>query len=119
MKLKEILTEITIKKLSKNINVKVDIDKTNHASERQNRHEKEISDNEIINTANKSLEKIARGLIFNKIDIGDYILIKDIKTNLNLISAIENNSGKLDLIIVTIMKKKDFKPKSGTKIVKV
>ena len=42
------LVENTIAKVSKDINVKIDIDKTIHAGERQYRHATPISDKEII-----------------------------------------------------------------------
>lgn len=120
MKLKQIILENTIANLLKQINVKVKIDKTNHANDRQSRHDNYyINDKDIIDIVNSSLEKIAESLLFNKIDIGDYVLLKRNYDNLNIVTNIERAGDKIDVIVITVMKKQNFIPKSGTKTINI
>lgn len=119
IKLKSLI-ENTIAKLSKNINVKIDIDKTNHAQQRQHRHEEEITDSEIINIVNLALPDIANELMFDKISMGSYVLIKQKLTNINIVGVLyHGQNDEIDFIVVTVMKKENFIPKKGTKVINV
>ena len=120
--LKKLLLEDTLANLAQNIKVVVKVDRTNHAKERQSRHgfeeDEYISDEEIIITAKRAIDKISKMLLFNYIDLGDSIVIKNTKTDLNLVCALENDkNSKIDLVVITVMRKKDFKTKGGTKII--
>lgn len=118
--LKSIL-EYTIGKLSQNINVKVDIDKTQHASDRQHRQEDtRITDDEIIETVRFALDDIANMLVFDEINMGQYVLVKNTKTDLNIIGALHpGQNDEIDFVVVTVMRKHNFMPKQGTKVIKV
>lgn len=119
IKLKK-LVEYTIAKLSRNINVKIDIDKTKHASERQFRHENPISDEEIINIVNLALPEIANELMLDRLDMHSYVLIKRKDTNINIVGALHpGKNGEIDFVVVTVMKKENFIPKKGTKVIEV
>lgn len=119
MKLKK-LYEDTIGTINTKLNVVVKIDKTKHAGERQSRHDNDfISNKDIISVANKALPKISKMLIFNKLDIGDTVIIFDSSTSLNLVSKLEEGKGVIDLVVITVMKKQNFKSKPGTKYVRV
>lgn len=114
----EFITERNIAKLQKNIKIKVVIDSTVHSDERKRRHEdKIITDSEIVSTADKALPQITDKLIFDKLDIGDFIHIFNPSNDLNLITKLEGEGSNMKLIIITVMIKKDFKPKKGTKTV--
>lgn len=113
------LVENTIAKVSKDINVKIDIDKTVHAGQRQFRHETPISDEEIIRIVSLALPEIANQLMFDEINMGSYVLIKN-DDNLNIIGVLHpGNNGVIDFVVITVMKKKDFMPKKNTKIIEV
>lgn len=118
IKLKNLVLEDTIAKIAKDINIKVDIDRTEHAKNRQNRHiNKSISDKEIKEIIDLAIPEIAEKMLFDDIDIDkDYILIKYIPTNLNIIGIMRSGSGDgaMDFIVVTVMYKENFKAKPGT-----
>ena len=115
-KFDEFLAERNIGKLQKNITIKVEIDSTVHSDERKFRHDdKQITDSDIIRTADKAIPEITDQLLFDKIDIGDAIHIKDSKTDLNLIAQLQGSGSKIKLVIITVMIKKNFVPKKGTK----
>ena len=114
------LVENTIAKVSKDINVKIDIDKTFHAGERQYRHENPISDKDIIDIVGLALPEIANKLIFDEIQMGAYVLIRQLSTNTNIVGALHTgNNEEIDFIVVTVMRKKDFVPKNGTHVIEV
>jgi hypothetical protein len=114
------LVEYTIGKVSKQINVKIDIDKTVHAGQQQNRPEGHTSDTEIIEIVNLALPEIANMLLFDEIDMGDYVLIKHRGTMINIVGALQHgNNGVIDFVVVTVMKKENFMPKKGTKVIEV
>ena len=113
------LIEKTIGKVSRKINITIELDKTKHAGERQFRDGKEITDTEILAVAQRAIEPISRDLLADDINIGDYILIKDTKTNLNLVGVLKEKNDILEFIIVTVMKKQNFKPKAGTKSITI
>jgi len=120
MKLKQIILENTIANLLKQIQIKVKIDKTKHANDRQSRHDDfYINDKDIIEIVNSSLEKIAESLLFNKIDMGDYVLLKRNYDNLNIVTNIQRAGDKIDVIVITVMKKQNFIPKTGTKTINI
>lgn len=116
----DILIEDIIGKVSQKINVVLQLDKTKHAGERQYRHEdRYISDAEIKIAAEKAIPIIAKYLLFNRMDVGDSILIYDKRSDLNLIGKLQSGKGILELIIITVMIKRDFKSKPGTKRVEI
>ena len=114
------LVENTIAKVSKDINVKIDIDKTFHAGERQFRHQNPISDLEITEIVKLALPEIANELMFDEIDMGSYVLIKHKATDINIVGALHPGvNDTIDFVVVTVMRKKDFMPKKGTKVIEV
>lgn len=114
------LIETTIARLSKNINVRIDVDKTAHANQQQNRPEGTTSDTEIIEIVNLALPKIADDLIFDKINMGDYVLVKHKGTDINIVGALHpGKNEEIDFVVVTVMKKQNFMPKRGTKVIEV
>lgn len=112
----EYLNEATIGKVQKNVKIKVEIDSTVHSEIRKGRHgDRKITDSEIVQTADRAIPDITEELIFDKIDIGAVIHIKNTKNDLNLIAEIKGKGENMILKIVTVMIKKDFIPKKGTK----
>jgi hypothetical protein len=114
------LVEYTIGKLSKQINVKIDIDKTAHAGKQQNRPEGHTSDTEIIEIVKLALPEIANSLLFDEINMGDYVLIKHRGTMINIVGALHpGQNDEIDFVVVTVMKKENFMPKKGTKVIQI
>jgi hypothetical protein len=113
------LIEKTIGKVSQKINVVIQLDKTKHASQRQQRHEKEITDTEIKYLAEKAIKRIGYMLMMDEIDINDKVIIQDTKTDLNLVGAIKRQGDMLDLVIITVMREKNFRNPHGTKVIKI
>lgn len=111
--------EKSIGKVSRKINVTIELDKTVHAGQRQFRHAEEITDKEILAVAQRAIEPISRELIGDNINVGDYILIRDSRTKLNLVGILKEKGDILELTIITVMKKVGFKPKPGTKVVDI
>lgn len=114
----DFISERNIGKLQKNIKVKAEIDSTFHSDERKYRHDdKVITDSDIIRTADKAIPEITDELIFDRLDIGDTVHIKDSKTDMNLIANIQGQGGNIKLVIVTVMIKKNFVAKRGTQTI--
>jgi hypothetical protein len=121
--LKNIL-ETVIGSFATQINVVYQIDLSNHSQERQSRHtgtgnDRFITETEIKETVSKGIEKIAKEMILNTIDIGDYVLIKNTKTDLNIVGNLHKNGDKINFVVITVMVKSDFQPKSNTKLIKI
>lgn len=111
-------TVLTIK--NPKINIKIAVEDTKHSKERQSRHEKEgiaITDNEIVATMRKAIPKISKELILDKIDVGNTICIK--YNGLNIITALNKKGDDLEFKLVTVMKKDNFKAKSGTYVMNI
>tara|TARA_B100002019_G_scaffold15280_1_gene12107 strand:+ start:1529 stop:1885 length:357 start_codon:yes stop_codon:yes gene_type:complete len=110
------LMDAVIGTVSDKVNISVQINKTKHAGERQTRHDHaQISEKDIINVANKALPDITKALLFDRIDVGDYIHVKDKKSALNLIGILQEKSPfNLMFVIMTVMIKPNFVAKKGT-----
>jgi len=110
----------------KDFNIYMDLDKSEHTAQRQHRDDNEggkiVTDDEIKKTIEAALGLIINQLIKNILNLGDMVLIKNVKSNLNLIIALKENNHhnfRVDCVVVTVMVKKNFKPKSGTSTIKV
>ena len=117
MKMIKLILEDKLAKLLQSINIKTDVFTTTHAKQQQSRGEGETSNEEIISTVKKALPEIGKQLIFNKLDIGDNVLIK--QNDLNIVTQLKGAGETIDLIVITVMKKQNFMPKSGTKVVEI
>jgi hypothetical protein len=116
----ELLREDAVGSFTSEIEVVVNVDKSDHAEERQDRHGERITDEDILRTARKGLDEIKRRILLDEIDIGDEIVIRDHKTDLNVVCVMEplGREGKrFELTVITVMRKEGFNPKSGSKVV--
>ena len=119
-RLSQILLEDIIGKVAQKINVVFQLDKTKHAGERQSRHDdRYITDTEMKMAAEKALPMLSKYLLFNRLDVGDHVLIHDKRSDLNMVGVLQESHGMLELRIITVMVKKNFKPKPGTKTVEI
>jgi hypothetical protein len=124
------LTESPIGQVSHKLDIRIVIDKTVHAGDRQDRHitgdEKggsqmtgqSIEDSEIRAVAHRGTRKMITDMILDKINLGDPVHIKDSKTSLNVIGVMENR-GELVFRVITVMRKQNFKAKPGTTTIEV
>lgn len=109
------LTEEPIGDVSHKMNIKVLIDKSVHAGERQSRHSGQyIDDQQIRSVAHRATKKMINDMIYDKIDIGQEIHIKDSKSDLNIIGVMKDYKGQLVFKVITVMNKPNFYPKKGT-----
>jgi hypothetical protein len=102
------------------IKVVIDIDKSNHAGERQSRHGEDnpITDEEIFTLTKRAIPTISKLLMLDKISIGDEICIQT-NAGLNVVGAIKQSGTDLLLRVITVMKKQGFRPKPGTISIRV
>ena len=107
----------------KNIPIRVSIDDldiitTGHGDDQRSRHagtgEAEIKKEEIIQTLERALPKIfqdyANGEIANEAEF----IVKNRITDLNVVGTIVMRKGPDMIRVITVMRKKNFVPKSGT-----
>ena len=125
------LTEAPIGQLSHKLNIKIVIDKSVHAGDRQDRHihgdEKggsqitgnTIDDATIRSIAHKGTRKMIDKMIFDVIDLNDPVHIKDTKTNTNIIGVMKRSGDDLIFKVITVMNKPNFKAKKGTYTIEV
>lgn len=116
------LREATIGSYVEDISIFVDVSKTRHATQRQTRHGEadRITDEEIIATAEDATDQILQRILMNDIDVGDEIVIRDQTYDLNLVCVLEPKSeSEFQLTVITVMRKKNFRPKSGSKVVDI
>lgn len=120
-KLVKLLSEMPMGMLKGKLNVVMRLDKTKHAGERQSRHGDGyvIDDGHIRDTVDSVLPKIANALMFDKIDVGDSVLIQNTMSDVNIVGKIESRGSMLEFAVITVMRKKGFKPKSGTYVIKI
>jgi len=115
----EELKEEIIGKFNKDIEITYEIDKTEHARIRQHRGKNFISDEDINSLVKKAIEKIANSLLFDEIDIGDKIHVKDPRSDLNFVGQIKEENGYIKIIIITIMRTNNFHTDHITKTIKI
>lgn len=63
------------------------------------------------------MPKITKMFIFNKLDVGNELHIHDNETQLNIIGVFEQKGEGLQFTVITVMFKRDFKAKPGTKTI--
>ncbi len=104
--------------VSDQIQIIVDLDLSKHASDRQWRHGVDdfIQDKQIKKAIDDAVSQIAKALIFDEFNIGQSIIVVNEKFSppLNIVGVLQRRSDKLVYKIITLMRKKNFKVKSGT-----
>lgn len=110
------LMDAVIGTASDKVTIAVQINKTKHAGERQSRHDHtQITERDIMDVADKAIPNITKALLFDRIDVGDYIHVNDKKSALNLIGILQEKSPyNLMFVVMTVMVKPNFVAKQGT-----
>lgn len=114
MKALDLIFEDVIGQFRDKIDIVYNVDKTQHAGERQYRDSDYITNDEINTLVHKCMERIIKSLIFNTTDIGTPIHLQDTTTNLNIVATTRKEGDRIKFIIITVMKKPNFYAKPGT-----
>lgn len=127
------------------VEIRIDVEAVSHALDRQFRHgvtqtdsgkiNPGITNDEVIDTIESAVEEITIALMQDKFDIyqdeDDYptrgvkagepnrFVIKNKKTNLNIVCQLEPGDNEFKLTVITVMKKEDFRAYRGQFVVEV
>lgn len=119
------------------VEIRVDIEKIPHVSDRQYRHgfDDQITDDDILDTIEMAIEQITIDLMQDEFDIyqheNDYptrgvkagqpnrFVIKNKENHLNLVCQLEPGDTEFTLTVITVMQKEDFKAYKGQYVVVV
>lgn len=120
------------------VEIRVDIEKIPHVSDRQFRHgieDQKITDDDILDTVEMAIEEITIALMQDEFDIyqneDDYptrgvkagepnrFIIKNKSNNLNIVCQLEAGDDEFTLTVITVMVKPDFKPYRGQYVIEV
>lgn len=116
---KQFIFERKIGEIDIDVSIEIDLESTKHSEERKFRDDnflgKPITNKEILETAEKAIEEITEDKILNILNIGEYVHIHDTSNDLNLIAVIQGKDFPLTMKIVTVMRKRDFRAKRGTR----
>lgn len=107
---------LKIGKVSKSVNIELDLEHSKHSMERKGRSSKYIKDSDIKETVNLATEELVSAMMSDKIDTNDPVLITNDKTTLNIVGTIIYNK-KRDVItfkVITVMFNDSFIEKKGT-----
>lgn len=117
------LLERSIGMAKEPITVELDIDNTVHADERQTRHgvsHLKIEDKEIMDTVELAMPQLSDALLKDFILVNETsILIHNKKNALNVAGTIVRKGRNLVFRVITVMRKKDFKPYSDNYVITV
>ena len=110
--------EQVIGSVSDKIEVIIDINKSKHAGQRQYRHGMQdfIQDKQIKKAIEDAVQQIAKSLIFDQMNIDQYVCVinRKFNPNLNIVGVITRKGQKLIFKVLTIMRKDGFKVKPET-----
>jgi hypothetical protein len=103
------LNEATLE-VFRELSVRIDINKTDHAVNRQSRHGASnfITDEKITDTVKSAGDKILQALLFNRVDIGDKIVLQNRNTHINLVCQLVPKGKNIEVVVITVMKKENF-----------
>ena len=131
--------------IAQSVEIRIDVEAIGHALSRQFRHgvststtgkiEDGITKDEILDTIEAAVEQITIALMQNQFDIyqdednyptrgvragePNRFVIRNKKTNLNIVCQLEAGDWEFTLTVITVMKKPDFKEYKGQFVVEV
>lgn len=119
----ELIRERKIGAVVGDVTVKVAIDLTKHADERRFRHgnEAEITEDEIVSLVENSTDRIIDYIISDRLDVGETVVLRHQGRDLNVVGALEQGPRPdlLELTVITVMRKEDFKPKPQDTVINI
>ena len=109
------------------VEIRIEIEKHAHTMDRQWRHglDEKITDDEIIESVELAVEQITIDLMHDEFDVYDQkgelnrFIIRNTENNLNIVCVLEPGEWEFKLIVITVMKKVDFKTNPGQYVVEV
>jgi hypothetical protein len=109
------------------VEIRIEIEKHAHTIDRQWRHglDEKITDDEIIECVELAVEQITIDLMHDEFDVYDgkgelnRFIIRNTENNLNIVCVLEPGEWEFKLIVITVMKKPDFKTNPGQYMVEV
>lgn len=124
--------------LKEPVEIRIDVEKVTHASDRQFRHgafDNRITDNDIIDTVELAIEELTIALMQDKFNIyqdeDDYptkgvkagqpnrFVIKNKTNNLNVVCQLTPGENEFKLTVITVMVKPDFRVYPGQYVIEV
>ena len=105
--------------------IEVDIDygvsRTQHAAERQSREDDDyVTNEEIADNVKAAFNKVAKSLIFNQLDIGDRVIIKNTDSHLNIVGApLQAPNNVIMFKLITVMRHPAFRNIKDTKTIRI
>ena len=127
----------TIGYLKEPVEIRIDIEKIQHAGDRQFRHglDDKITNDDIIETVELAIEELTIALMQDRFDIyqneDDYptrgvkagepnrFVIKNKTNNLNLVCSLKPGDNEFTLTVITVMTKPDFRTYQGQYVIEV
>ena len=121
------------------VEIRLDIEKIQHAGERQTRHvgsgNDKISNDDITEAVELAIEELTIALMQDKFSINqesdDYptkgikagepnrFVIKNLTNDLNIVCQLESGVNEFTLTVITVMVEPDFRTKSGQYVIEV
>jgi len=129
----------TLAYIKQKVEIRIDIEKVQHAKERQFRHvgtgNQQISNDDIVETVELAIEEITIALMQDQFDIyqneDDYptkgvkagepnrFVIKNKTNDLNVVCQLESGDNEFTLTVITVMSNPDFRTYNGQYVVTV
>jgi hypothetical protein len=124
--------------LKEPVEIRIDVEKVNHAGDRQFRHgalENQIKDEDIIDTIELAIEELTIALMQDKFNIyqlednyptkgvkegePNRFVIKNKTNNLNVVCQLVPGDNEFRLTVITVMVKPDFRAYSGQYVIEI
>jgi len=119
--MRALLVEDVIAKEKYDLDIDFGVSRTQHSTERQSRHEGDfISNEEITQNVKGAFENIVDDLIFNRLDVGTRVLIKNLDSNLNIVGVPKSAPNNVIMFkLITVMRHPAFRNIKDTKIYRI
>lgn len=103
------------------VDIDYGIDRTYHANQRQARdHNDYITNEEIADNVKAAFQKITKSLVFNELNIGSRVIIKNIDSDLNIVGIPSKGANNTIMFkLITVMRHKEFRNDRGTKVIEI
>ena len=107
--------------VAQKVEIRMDIDASRHVMDRTIRHglDSRISESEIIEDVEKSIEQLTISLMQDELNINETFHIHNNKTNLHMVARLYPGKNEFKLVLITIMREKDFKVRGNEFVINV
>lgn len=113
---RRVLTEQNVGSVYADVVIRVRVSLNAHAEDQRFRHDDEITTGDIVDTCQRAARKIVHYLLHGSLGIGDPFVVRDARSTLNIVGVIDatGDPDTLDMTVVTVMRKRNFKPRRDT-----